>query len=160
MFIPSLDEIPSQPGTYILHLILNAPTGLTIGQIGEFSLPAGNYLYVGSAHGSGGLRARVGHHIKINIQPRWHLDHLRPYANIQAIWCLVSPQPLECVLAKHIAFSPGICMPVTGFGSSDCHNGCSAHFFHLTQGSCIEEIIDPFTISNPGKVFVIIKSSS
>jgi len=54
---------PSEPrGTYALLLELDQQTVITVGRLGTCSFPAGSYVYVGSALGSGGLSARLAHH--------------------------------------------------------------------------------------------------
>ncbi len=39
--------------------------------------------------------------------------------------------PVECRWAKFLATVSGICIPVPGFGASDCQSGCAAHLFKL-----------------------------
>jgi Uri superfamily endonuclease len=52
----------AEPGTYALLLKLDKQERITIGKLGTFDFPAGYYLYVGSALGPGGLRARLARH--------------------------------------------------------------------------------------------------
>lgn len=52
----------AEPGTYALLLKLDKQERITVGKLGTFDLPAGYYLYVGSALGPGGLRARLTRH--------------------------------------------------------------------------------------------------
>ena len=56
----TLPDLPAAPGTYVLLLTANAPVVLNMPRFGKITLAAGQYAYVGSAHGPGGLRARVG----------------------------------------------------------------------------------------------------
>jgi Uri superfamily endonuclease len=49
-------------GTYALLLKLDKQERITVGRLGTFGFPAGYYLYVGSALGPGGLRARLARH--------------------------------------------------------------------------------------------------
>ena len=37
---------------------------ISIGRLGQQHFPIGDYFYVGSARGAGGLRARVGRHLR------------------------------------------------------------------------------------------------
>jgi hypothetical protein len=53
---------PAEPGTYALLLTATAPLEVVVGRLGACRLPAGHYVYVGSAHGPGGLAARLTHH--------------------------------------------------------------------------------------------------
>jgi Uri superfamily endonuclease len=47
------------------------------------SLPG--YLYVGSAFGRGGLRARVGHHARRAVRFHWHVDYIRRYMRVGSV---------------------------------------------------------------------------
>lgn len=124
-------HLPAQPGTYLLIISLNTPLALQAGRLGHFQLAAGLYVYVGSAHGPGGLRARVGRHLRAEKSPHWHIDTLTARATVTAIWYTVSPERLECSWADRIKSTPGVTLPVKGFGSSDC--ACTAHLFALPE---------------------------
>ena len=52
------------PGTYALGLRLDAHSTCRIGALGEYTLQPGNYIYVGSAWGPGGLAARLSRHLR------------------------------------------------------------------------------------------------
>ena len=65
-------ELPEDKGTYVLLAHLSQAKQLEIGRLGEFDLVPGFYAYVGSAHGSGGLRARIQHHLESTADPHWH----------------------------------------------------------------------------------------
>ena len=69
-------ELPEAKGTYILLVSLNQAKRLEIGRLGAFDLVPGFYAYVGSAHGAGGLRARIQHHLESTAEPHWHIDYL------------------------------------------------------------------------------------
>jgi Uri superfamily endonuclease len=140
--------LPSEKGTYALLMTLEEPAALQIGHLGYFSFPAGDYVYLGSAHGSGGLRARLLHHIGMGAQqntvapknrilhtasfsePHWHIDYLYRSAQmrgiIYAIDHPIAPR-LECAWSNALASSPGAVIPVPGFGASDCVSDCPAH---------------------------------
>jgi Uri superfamily endonuclease len=60
-------DLPPSQGVYMLHLYVPLPRPLVIGRLGQSNLPAGHYFYVGSAHGAGGLRARVGRHLRVFV---------------------------------------------------------------------------------------------
>jgi hypothetical protein len=75
-------DIPADPGAYLLHLRLHQPRILRVGRLGEFSFAAGEYLYTGSACGPGGLRARLGRHLRGGGKPHWHIDSLRAAAEV------------------------------------------------------------------------------
>ncbi|RMD99689.1 MAG: GIY-YIG nuclease family protein [Calditrichaeota bacterium] len=123
-----LNQIPANArGTYALILSLPATHRIRIGRLGTFEFGAGDYLYVGSALGPGGLRARLRHHLRPASNPRWHLDYLRPFAIPEAIGYVIHPERLECTWAFILRTLPGISIPVPGFGASDCN--CSSHLF-------------------------------
>jgi len=72
--------VPAQPGTYVLVLRLSRATTLRVGRLGEFDFPCGLYLYVDSAQGTGGLRARLTRHWRAHKPLHWHVDYLREVA--------------------------------------------------------------------------------
>jgi Uri superfamily endonuclease len=131
------DEIPSAPGSYALCFSIAHPTSLAVGRLGRsgdahagsknFEFPAGYYIYLGSAFGPGGLRARLNHHLRPHPKPHWHLDFLQPVMSVQSILWNLEPTPLECCWSQMLAKHPGASIPVPGFGASDCHNGCRSH---------------------------------
>ena len=59
-----IEALPTERGSYALHLRLARSRVLQIGRLGRFTFPAGEYIYVGSALGAGGLRSRVGRHLR------------------------------------------------------------------------------------------------
>ncbi len=126
---PFQPSLPAQRGTYALLLRVGAPLEVQVGRLGRFSLAVGHYLYVGSAHGAGGLRARVGRHLRAEKKPHWHIDALTARVPVVAVAWRVSPERLECLWAARVAALEGVRAPVLGFGASDC--GCQAHLFHV-----------------------------
>lgn len=123
------DALPAEPGTYILLMRVDAPLALTPGRLGEVVLAAGLYAYVGSAHGPGGLRARVGRHLRVEKRPHWHVDALTARAPVVEVWASASVERLECRWAAALAALPGAEGPIPGFGASDC--GCPTHLLRL-----------------------------
>lgn len=123
-------RLPDAPGTYVLLIPLAAPAVINAGRrLSEVELAAGWYAYVGSAHGPGGLRARVMRHLRAEKKRHWHVDGLTTAAPVAEVWWQASPERLECDWAQQIAALPGIDQPVPGFGASDC--GCLTHLFSL-----------------------------
>ena len=57
-------DLPEDKGTYVLIASLAQMKRLEIGSLGRQDIVPGFYLYVGSAFGAGGLRARIGHHLE------------------------------------------------------------------------------------------------
>jgi Uri superfamily endonuclease len=69
-------DLPDEKGTYVLIASVSQMKRIEIGRLGCFDIIPGYYAYVGSAFGSGGLRARLGHHLEATANPHWHIDYL------------------------------------------------------------------------------------
>ena len=117
-------------GTYILLLRCTATCAITVGRIGRPQLRPGYYLYVGSAFGPGGLRARIGHHLRRAVRPRWHIDYLRRYTRLEGVWYCCGSR-CEHEWAAAISAIPGVEVEMLGFGSSDCR--CRSHLYWVSE---------------------------
>ena len=120
---PVLNPAPDAPGAYALILRLAGETRLDITSLRRPVLPAGLYLYAGSARGSGGIRARVGRHLKQPKAAVWHIDRLTEAAQVEAV--IAFPGGRECAVAE-FAIAHGAGVPIPRFGASDCRR-CVAH---------------------------------
>ncbi len=120
---------PSVPGTYVLVFGLPHALTVTAGRLGPVTIPPGSALYVGSAHGPGGLHARLARHLRAEKKPHWHVDALAAHALIDEVWWADSAERLECGWAAVLHGLPYVAQPAPGFGASDC--GCVAHLFSL-----------------------------
>lgn len=118
-----------EPGTYALILRCFSRQVVSIGKLGNLHAENGCYVYVGSAFGSGGVRARIRHHLKISVRPHWHMDYLRPVVEIKEVWYSHAPGQMEHQWAVFFNKLKYAAIPLTGFGSSDC--GCESHLFSL-----------------------------
>jgi len=123
----TLDRCPAEPGAYTLAITLGAPLALTIPRFAGRRLGAGLYVYAGSAHGPGGLRARLGRHLKRQKARRWHVDHLTAVAT--DVHALAVLEARECDLLVHLLAGGGFSVPLPGFGASDCRT-CPTHLLH------------------------------
>ena len=58
------------------QLVIEVPSALrlTVGRLGTFELPAGVYVYTGSARR--GFEARLARHARVEKRLRWHIDCL------------------------------------------------------------------------------------
>ncbi|MDP6604030.1 MAG: GIY-YIG nuclease family protein [Rhodospirillales bacterium] len=130
MFALDPDEAPPAPGAYLLVLDLAQPLRLRIATLGRPELPPGRYCYAGSGRGPGGLRARIGRHVRRGGRIHWHVDHLARAATLIGFWAV--PGVTECALAEIARKIPGARIPVLGFGSSDCRI-CPAHLIVLDR---------------------------
>ena len=118
---------PNVPGTYALHLRLSHPIERDVGRLGRFHFPEGEYIYVGSAFGPGGLHARVGRHLYHRGKHHWHIDYLLPSARLVGFWASTLPAHLECRWVMALITLPGASIPARGLGASDCLRSCPAH---------------------------------
>ncbi len=94
--------IEARGGTYALVLSSRADGFVRIGQLGELRLQSGFYIYLGSALGPGGVRARLAHHLQPCTRPHWHIDYLRAHADLEEVWYCHDGLRLEHEWARHI----------------------------------------------------------
>lgn len=137
---PLAAQIPALPGGYALELHIEQACTLAIGRHGRGEFPAGVYLYLGSARGPGGMRARLARHLRppALIRCHWHIDYLRRVGRIAAVAWLSeaegAPCDLECRWSQALAALPGAAIPFPGFGAADCRLGCAAHLVRVAAG--------------------------
>lgn len=120
----SLGKCPKAGGVYIVAMIL--PRRTKILRPTPTILPPGLYCYAGSAHGPGGLRARLARHLAKEKSVRWHVDQLTIRASSLHVWAWLDGS--ECALAAHLEQQDAFSIPEPGFGSSDCAQ-CQSHLF-------------------------------
>jgi Uri superfamily endonuclease len=111
-----------------LLLRLERQSELRVGRLGELSLLAGWYVYVGSA--LAGLGPRLARHLRRDKTKRWHVDYLREQAEPAALAYWLGQERLECQVAASLAGRPGA-RPVRRFGASDC--GCFSHLIAFSR---------------------------
>jgi Uri superfamily endonuclease len=124
-------RISGTPGTYALLLRCRRPARLRIGRLGVIRARPGFYVYVGSALGPGGVRARVRHHQRAAGTPHWHIDYLRPRADLVEVWHAHETRRREHQWASIVSEFRGASVPLRGFGASDCT--CATHLFHFEE---------------------------
>jgi len=117
----------SRPGTYALILRATGRQTILVGRPGRLAMQPGFYVYVGSALGPGGLKARVGRHLRPVERRHWHIDYLRRETECAAIWNAYGSVRQECAWAAAFSSLKGSTLPLPGFGSSDCR--CPAHLY-------------------------------
>ncbi len=132
------DAVPPEPGAYVLLIELGAPLALEVASLPRAVLPAGRYAYCGSAYGPGGLKARIGRHLRQDKAQRWHVDHLTGAGRIVAFRAV--PGGRECDLLDRLLKAPGASVPIPRLGSSDCRR-CPAHLVALPEGFDLDEVI-------------------
>ena len=133
-------EIPPLPGSYALLLRLDGARRVRVGiAMGEIDFDRGDYFYLGSARGPGGLRARLGRHLLGGGRRRWHVDSLRAVSAVRGSAYALGEDRLECRWSRALAALPGAGYAAEGFGASDCRT-CPAHLVRLASGSLAEAV--------------------
>ncbi len=122
-----------KPSTYALILSCSTDFGIQIGRLGTMRLQPGYYVYLGSALGAGGLRARIAHHQKLSPRPHWHIDYLRTHTQIHCIWFSYDARRREHQWARVVQTMRGAKIPLLGFGASDCDCRSHLYFFKRCQ---------------------------
>ena len=123
--------IPAQQGTYALVLACHKTGPVRIGKLGTMQSHEGFFVYVGRAFGTGGLEARVRHHLRPAARPHWHIDYLRAACDLVEVWYTTVAARHEHGWARTVARLPNTGVPLPGFGSSDCD--CVTHLFAFAQ---------------------------
>jgi Uri superfamily endonuclease len=123
-------ELLEAKGTYVLIVFVPQMKRLEIGRLGAYDIVPGFYAYVGSAFGSGGLRARIHHHLESVAQPHWHIDYLLAIAEPVEVWYALAGRKLEQDLAEVLERSSSWRVPIPRFGASDYHRSRTSHLFY------------------------------
>jgi len=97
---------------------------VTIGKLGSFGFPAGEYVYTGS--GGNSIEARVLRHLSESKKIRWHIDYLLSNPAVQVTGSMFFTET-ECAVNQSTAGT----IVAPGFGASDCRNGCKSHLKYL-----------------------------
>lgn len=122
--------LKSNLGTYALILQSHSSQTIQVGRWGQLDLQSGFYIYIGSAFGPGGVRARVSRHLRGDKRKHWHVDYLREYVIPTEVWISYKAEHLEHDWAS-ILFEMPEMIPIQGFGCSDCK--CHSHLFFTLQ---------------------------
>lgn len=123
-------DLPTEKGAYALLIRLPRRLRTSVGSLGRVDFPAGDYFYLGSAYGPGGLRARLRRHLRVSKKVHWHVDHLTKAGDIVDI--IAVPAGRECDLVDRVLPCAGVSVPINGFGSSDCPR-CPAHLLYVSD---------------------------
>ena len=132
--------MPVSTGTYALVLEAHSHEVIVIGRLGEMTVVPGYYIYVGSAFGSGGLKARLSHHCRISSKPHWHMDYLRKVCNIRKIWFTGDDEARESCWVAIFSGMSGVMQPLSGFGATDSKH--ETHLFRVSEFPVIEYFIE------------------
>ena len=123
------DGLRGLKGAYVLTIQLDRALPVGAGRESAGHLPPGTYLYAGSAHGAGGLAARLRRHFRTDKKIHWHIDRLTLQAGGLAALAVVDGN--ECRLVAQLLSAGGFRIALDGFGSTDCRT-CRSHL--LTTG--------------------------
>jgi len=116
--------LPDGPGAYALALRLDHPVTVALPRGAAGLLAPGWHVYLGSAQGSGGIRARVRRHFRREKPLHWHIDRLT--AAPAEIAALAVPGGDECALVARLLATGRFRIAAPGFGSTDCRR-CESH---------------------------------
>lgn len=97
---------------------------VTVGKLGSFDLPAGRYVYSGSAKRN--IAARLARHLSPTKKVKWHIDYLLAHPEVKIIGIRLSEED-ECEINQN---TPGRVI-VPGFGATDCRKSCGSHLKYL-----------------------------
>lgn len=131
-------------GVYILIVEVKHAVRLRIKSGDEIVVGPGEWVYIGSAMGSGStsLENRLRRHFRKEKTKYWHIDYLLG-ANVEikeAIWA-ESKVSVECDLAQRITNHVRFMVGPKGFGASDCQRGCFTHVYLYLGEEKLHEII-------------------
>ena len=119
-FCGSIDEAPSLPGAYVIAIELADPVAVTLLGQAAIELPAGRYLYCGSAKGPGGLKARLSRHFRRGKSVRWHIDQLTERGSVVGSWIFLGGD--ECELVRRFSQLP---IPIPGSAAAIARNAAA-----------------------------------
>jgi Uri superfamily endonuclease len=127
-------------GIYLLLIRLESDIEIDIGALGRWSLKVGWYVYTGRARRN--LRQRVLRHLRRPSVKRWHIDYLTTLHAVHPAGAvlLFGRRWRECRLNTTVGQMLSWSVPVPGFGSSDCQNGCPAHLWYSPVEIALEEL--------------------
>ena len=129
----------SLQGPYVLLLHQPAPQATVVGALGAVRFPVGWYVYVGSAHGPGGLAARLARHRRrTKDRLHWHIDYIRTHMELVEIWTSSCDARQECEWAAAVSALSGVSIIAPRFGASDCR--CASHLFHFNRRPMMSEL--------------------
>jgi len=132
-------------GAYILVSHLKKNSKIKIGKLGSIVFQKGYYCYVGSADGrSVNIENRTARHERIASEKRgnlkWHIDYFLVNPNVSLVDIEKIDKGDECRISKILEKSAR--KTITGFGSSDCKNGCRGHLHYFRGVGSIETLLE------------------
>lgn len=110
--------------TYQLLIRVSGPIRVRIGRLGTFDLPAGLYVYTGSAKRN--PEARIARHLAGGKRLHWHIDYLLAASGCSVVEVRRHAEP-ECEVNRQTAGR----ILIPRFGATDCRAGCGSHLKRL-----------------------------
>jgi Uri superfamily endonuclease len=149
------------PGAYAIVILLKRRCDLPVGRLGIHSFAPGYSIYLGSALGPGGVRARVQRHLRCTtMKPaHWQVDRLLAVGEIVEVWWRYGKERMECLWSARLSKIGSIQVP--GFGASDCRcpghlvrfedrNRVSIAYKHLGVDLHRQKIVETHPLAPPG----------
>lgn len=129
-------------GVYSLIIEITSETRIQVGRLGVIKLPAGFYVYTGSAMGKGssGLEGRIKRHLSDKKNSFWHIDYLLADNNskiVGVIFAEALKNREHDVVRALKSYGEVICKK---FGASDCKRSCVSHLLYVSRN--LSEILD------------------
>lgn len=133
-------NLPKEKGVYALLIKIEHDMEITVGSLGLVKLAEGYYVYIGSALGPGGLKARISRHLNKSKKLKWHIDYLLSSnsARVIGVVCASTNEKYECRIVKEL-LKYGAYAPIRKLGAMDCKEKCPAHF--LKYDKSISKVI-------------------
>jgi Uri superfamily endonuclease len=127
-------ENTSNSGVYQLRISVGKICSISIGKLGTFTFPAGQYVYTGRAKKN--LAQRIDRHKKRNKKCFWHIDYLLTDENVQLEDIAIISENFsdECSENKKLLMR-NASIVAEGFGASDCKSNCGSHLLFLAGPS-------------------------
>jgi Uri superfamily endonuclease len=123
-------------GVYALFIHVPFALKIPIGALGVLDFSPGYYCYIGSA--LGGLKQRVGRHLRESKTARWHIDYLLSRSRVVDVVAAATAEAKECPIARRMSERFAV---IERFGSSDC--GCAGHlFYHPELGELMRGLLE------------------
>jgi len=124
-----LRNLPAASGSYALVFRNRESRRVRVGALGRVGITPGFLIYVGSAFGPGGIRARVARHARRHKKLHWHIDYLRRYLSLEEVWLTTAAERMEHAWAERLGAHLEVAHP--HLGASDCR--CRAHLFFSAE---------------------------
>ena len=145
-------ELPKKGGGYAIILYVEKTIWINLFKK-PIRIEPGFYVYVGSACGPGGLRARILRHLRRSKKVRWHIDKITSNVSARIVRVIYSDKVQGNLFERRVSsclFSKGLDY-IERFGSSDDRENVSHLFYskHLDElnsalKECITKIINDY----------------